>query len=116
MLYNSVQGIDTGSLDSFKTFEDFEQAVKVQIAHIVKLSAIGTVISQRVHRDVAPKPLMSLFVEGCMESGKDVAGGGAVINHGPGLIFSGLATYADSHGGDQEAGLRRQKVHPGTAA
>ncbi|WP_211827747.1 choline trimethylamine-lyase [Kistimonas asteriae] len=95
-LYNSVQGIDTGSLDSFKTFEDFEQAVKVQIAHIVKLSAIGTVISQRVHRDVAPKPLMSLFVEGCMESGKDVAGGGAVINHGPGLIFSGLATYADS--------------------
>ena len=95
-LYNSVQGIDTGSLDSFRTFEDFEAAVKVQIAHIVKLSAIGTVISQRVHRDMAPKPLMSLLVEGCMESGKDVAGGGAMVNHGPGLIFSGLATYADS--------------------
>ena len=95
-LYNSMQGIDTGSLDSFRTFEDFEAAVKVQIAHIVKLSAIGTVISQRVHRDMAPKPLMSLLVEGCMESGKDVAGGGAMVNHGPGLIFSGLATYADS--------------------
>ncbi|MFA2170564.1 pyruvate formate lyase family protein, partial [Escherichia coli] len=64
--------------------------------HIIRLSAIGTVISQRVHRDVAPKPLMSLLVEGCMEKGKDVSAGGAMVNHGPGLIFSGLATYVDS--------------------
>lgn len=96
VLFDSYQGLDTGDLSELRTFEDFDAAVKKQIAHIVRLSAIGTVISQRVHRDVAPKPLMSLLVEGCMESGKDVAAGGAVINHGPGLIFSGLATYVDS--------------------
>ncbi|WP_380182190.1 choline trimethylamine-lyase [Kalamiella sp. sgz302252] len=96
VLFDSYQGLDTGDLGELRTFEDFDAAVKKQIAHIVRLSAIGTVISQRVHRDVAPKPLMSLLVEGCMESGKDVAAGGAVINHGPGLIFSGLATYVDS--------------------
>nr|WP_317697437.1 choline trimethylamine-lyase [Serratia sp. UGAL515B_01] len=96
VLYDSYQGLDTGELHTLETFEDFEQAVKKQIAHIVKLSAIGTVISQRVHREVAPKPLMSLMVEGCMEQGKDVSAGGAIINHGPGLIFSGLATYVDS--------------------
>ena len=28
--------------------------------------------------------------------GKDVTAGGAMVNHGPGLIFSGLATYVDS--------------------
>ncbi|EMH6402825.1 choline trimethylamine-lyase [Providencia rettgeri] len=96
VLFDSYQGLDTGDLRELKTFEDFDNAVKAQIAHIVRLSAIGTVISQRVHRDVAPKPLMSLLVEGCMEKGKDVAAGGAMINHGPGLIFSGLATYVDS--------------------
>lgn len=96
VLFDSYQGLDTGELSELRTFEEFDAAVKKQIAHIVRLSAIGTVISQRVHRDVAPKPLMSLLVEGCMESGKDVAAGGAVINHGPGLIFSGLATYVDS--------------------
>jgi len=96
VLFDSYQGLDTGELAMLKTYEDFDRAVKEQVAHIVKLSAIGTVISQRVHRDVAPKPLMSLLVEGCMEQGKDVAAGGAVINHGPGLIFSGLATYVDS--------------------
>ncbi|CAM3500166.1 choline trimethylamine-lyase [Parendozoicomonas haliclonae] len=95
-LFDSYQGVDTGSLDNFKTFEDFEKAIKVQVEKIVRLSAIGTVISQRVHRDIAPKPLMSLMVEGCMEQGKDLAAGGAMVNYGPGLIFSGLATYADS--------------------
>jgi formate C-acetyltransferase len=39
---------------------------------------------------------MSLLVEGCMEKGTDVTNGGALINCGPGLIFSGLGTYADS--------------------
>lgn len=96
VLFDSYQGLDTGDLRDLKTFEDFDRAVKAQISHIVRLSAVGTVISQRVHRDVAPKPLMSLLVEGCMEKGKDVAAGGAMINHGPGLIFSGLATYVDS--------------------
>ncbi|ABA88190.1 1,2-ethanediol dehydratase, putative [Syntrophotalea carbinolica DSM 2380] len=94
--HGTKQGIDTGDLDQFATYEQFDAAVKEQIEYICKLSAVGTVISQRVHRDVAPKPMMSLFVEGCMETGKDVSAGGAVLNHGPGLIFSGLATYADS--------------------
>jgi formate C-acetyltransferase len=94
--HGTQQGLDTGDLDQFATYEQFDAAVKQQIEYICKLSAVGTVISQRVHRDVAPKPLMSLFVEGCMETGKDVTAGGAVLNHGPGLIFSGLATYTDS--------------------
>ena len=84
VLFDSYQGLDTGDLRDLRTFDEFDAAVKQQIAHIVRLSAIGTVISQRVHRDVAPKPLMSLLVEGCMESGKDVAAGGAMVNHGPG--------------------------------
>lgn len=96
ILFDSYQGLDTGDLSTFKTFAEFERAVKEQVAHIVKLSAIGTVISQRVHREIAPKPLMSLLIEGCMEKGIDVAAGGAKVNHGPGLIFSGLATYVDS--------------------
>jgi len=31
-----------------------------------------------------------------MESGRDVSAGGAMYNFGPGVIWSGLATYADS--------------------
>lgn len=94
--HGSIQGVDTGELSNFKTYEEFDAAVKEQIKYITELSAVGTVVSQRVHRDVAPKPLMSIMFEGTMESGKDVSAGGAMYNWGPGLVWSGLATYADS--------------------
>lgn len=87
---------DTGALDSFKTYDDFERAVKQQIEYITKWSSVATVITQRAHRELAPKPLMSMLFEGCMESGRDVSAGGAMYNFGPGVIWSGLATYADS--------------------
>lgn len=87
---------DLGDFSAFDTFEKFEAAVKEQIRYITKWSSVATVISQRVHRELAPKPLMSLMYEGCMESGRDVSAGGAMYNFGPGVVWSGLATYADS--------------------
>lgn len=87
---------DLGDFSSFDTYEKFEAAVKEQIKFITKWSSVATVISQRVHRELAPKPLMSLMYEGCMESGRDVSAGGAMYNFGPGVIWSGLATYGDS--------------------
>ncbi len=87
---------DYGDINSFDTWEKFETAVKDTIKWITKWSSVATVISQRVHKELAPKPLMSMMYEGCMESGKDVAAGGAMYNFGPGVIWSGLATYTDS--------------------
>ena len=87
---------DMGDLSRFTTYEEFEAAVKEEIKYITKWTDVATVISQRVHRDLAPKPLMSIMYEGCMENGKDVSSGGAMYNFGPGVVWSGLATYADS--------------------
>lgn len=87
---------DMGDLSQFQTYEQFEAAVKEQIKYITKWSSVATVITQRVHRDFAPKPLMSIMYEGCMENGRDVSAGGAMYNFGPGVVWSGLATYADS--------------------
>ena len=87
---------DSGDLSQFDTYEKFEASVKEQIRYITKWSSVATVISQRVHRDFAPKPLMSIMYEGCMEHGCDVASGGAMYNFGPGVVWSGLATYVDS--------------------
>ncbi len=87
---------DLGPLESFDTWEKFEAAVKEQIKFVTKWSSVATVISQRVHRAYAPKPFMSLMYEGCMENGRDVSAGGAMYNFGPGVVWSGLASYADS--------------------
>ena len=87
---------DMGDLDQYQTYEQFDAAVKEQIRYVTKWTAVATVISQRVHRDLAPKPLMSIMYEGCMEKGRDVSAGGAMYNFGPGVVWSGLATYADA--------------------
>lgn len=87
---------DMGPLSELDTWEKFEAAVKAQIIYITRLTGTATVISQRVHRELAPKPLMSIMYEGCMEHGCDVSSGGAMYNFGPGVVWSGLATYADS--------------------
>lgn len=87
---------DEGPLNQYKTYEDFDRAVKNQIDYITYWTDVLTVISQRVHRDIVPKPLMSIMFEGTMESGKDVTAGGAMYNFGPGVVWSGLATYADA--------------------
>ena len=87
---------DMGNPDRFKTYEEFEAAVKDEIKFITKWTAVATVISQRVHKELAPKPLMSIMYEGCMEKAKDVSAGGAMYNFGPGVVWSGLATYTDS--------------------
>jgi formate C-acetyltransferase len=94
--YGSRQGLDTGSIDDIYSYEDFEKAVKTQLDYIIDLTAKGTVINQELVRDMMPTPYMSLFVDGCMEKGKDVTAGGAVLYDGPGTIFAGLGTYADS--------------------
>lgn len=87
---------DMGDLSQFKTYEQFEAAVKEQIKFITKWTSVATVISQRVHKELAPKPLMSMMYEGCMENGRGVEAGGAMYNFGYGVVWSGLATYADS--------------------
>ncbi|HFI0695192.1 TPA: choline trimethylamine-lyase [Streptococcus suis] len=87
---------DMGPLDQYKTFEQFEAAVKETIKYVTKWTSVMTVISQRVQRELAPAPLMSMMYEGTMENGRGVKSGGAMYNFGPGVVWSGLANYADS--------------------
>ncbi len=94
--YGDKQWLATGEVDDFKTWEDFESAVKKQLDYLIDMNCIGTTIIERVFRDETPSNYMSLFMDGCMEKGRDVMDGGAVLYEGPGTIFAGLGTYADS--------------------
>lgn len=94
--YGDKQWLDTGELEALTTYEKFDAAVKRQLDYLIEINARGTVLTQKVFRDVNPTPYMSLFVDGCMQNGKDVTAGGAVLYEGPGTIFAGLGTYVDS--------------------
>lgn len=94
--YGSKQWLDTGELTALTTYKQFDDAVKRQLNYLLEMNSRGTVLIQKIFRDVTPTPYMSLFVDGCMQTGKDVTAGGAVLYEGPGTIFAGLGTYVDS--------------------
>lgn len=94
--YGDRQWLDTGDIREFDTYEKFEAAVKAQLDDLIDKNCKASNIVEKVFRDVTPTPYMSIFVDGCMEKGRDVMDGGAVLYEGPGTIFAGLGTYADS--------------------
>lgn len=89
-------GPATGEVAQFQRFADFERAVQAQLSAIVRKAAQATLIVQKLHADHARKPLMSSLIEGCIATAKDVTQGGAFLNAGPGLIWTGLADFVNS--------------------
>jgi pyruvate formate-lyase/glycerol dehydratase family glycyl radical enzyme len=86
-------GPHTGT--DFASFEEFYQAYLKQQAHILCLHARAVNAVDFVHSQMCPTPLVSCFVEDCIERGMDVRSGGAHYNFtSPNAV--GLANVADS--------------------
>lgn len=94
--YSEKTWLNTGHYDTFTDYNKFETAVKRQLDHLIDINCRGSLIIEQIFKRVNPDPYMSLFIEGCMDKGKDVMAGGACLYQGPGTIFAGLGTYADS--------------------
>jgi formate C-acetyltransferase len=89
-------GLATGDPAGFTSFGQVKAAFFQQLAYLVKQASIATLIAQQVHSEMAPRPFLSLLVEGCMASGKDLSRGGAALNVGAVLTGIGLADAANA--------------------
>ena len=89
-------GVHTGDPNTFDTFEKFYDAVKEQIAYLIKVSSVFSNITEIAQRELCPAPLASMLVEGCVESGTDIMAGGAKYNVGPGTLGIGVADACNS--------------------
>ncbi len=79
----------------FASFEELCQEVEKTIDHYVALMAKGCDTCDLAHREVAPTPLLSVFVHDSLESGADITAGGARYNPS-GVQGVGTANLADS--------------------
>lgn len=68
----------------FTSYDDLLVSIKKNISVYVKDMVDGSDIVDKAHGECAPTPLLSNFVHGCAESGKDLTAGGALYN------FSGV--------------------------
>ncbi|HQQ50636.1 MAG TPA: pyruvate formate lyase family protein [Spirochaetota bacterium] len=90
-------GPKTGRVEDgvFTTFDTFFNAFTQQFAFLVDQSIDYNNKLAEAHQLIRPTPLLSAFIEGCLEKGKDVTKGGARYNSS-GTAIIGLADVTDS--------------------
>lgn len=88
-------GPNTGSLETYKTFDELLESVDEQFQYWTDQMCSSLNIIDAAHRELKPLPYVSAFYEDCMESGHDLTEGGAKYN-GIGPQASGMGTCADS--------------------
>jgi formate C-acetyltransferase len=71
------------------------QQIRDKIRYYIKLMVEGSNICDIGHRDWAPVPLLSSFIEDCVQHGKDITEGGARYNFS-GVQGIGIANLSDS--------------------
>lgn len=87
--------IDTGSLETFKTFEEVQESYDKQMKYWcdILISCINKL--DYAQQRLKPLPYLSLIMDNCIEKGLDISAGGARYNHsGPQAV--GIGTASDS--------------------
>ena len=87
--------VRSGYLTDMETMDDVRAAFEKICRWMLTWSASLNNLTEHEYPRLYPYPNLSISVEGCMESGKDVSSGGAKYNSYGGTA-TGLATTADS--------------------
>jgi len=90
-------GVATGDPASFTSFEQFMDAFKKQAAQQIRDGHVASSYMEMVEAQHFPVLVESLLTDDCIGRGLAANAGGAHINVGPGMSFTGgWATVADS--------------------
>lgn len=89
-------GLKTGEPDSFSTFEEFLEAFITQANKQVKLLVDVSNLRDQLYAKYLPAPYISAFIEGCIESRKDVTQGGGKYDLSGISFINSIANLTDS--------------------
>lgn len=87
-------GLETGDPRTFKTFEELYEAWHKQMAYFVNLKLSVNNYIERMFSLYAPATFLSLYIDDCIEKGKDYYSGGARYNTTY-IQCTGLGTITD---------------------
>jgi formate C-acetyltransferase len=89
-------GLKTGEIDSFNTFDEFLAAFLAQTDNMIKKIVDGAIIRDGLYAKFLPAPLISAFMQGCLENKKDISEGGAFYDCEGILFMTSIANTIDS--------------------
>ena len=88
-------GPETGDPSKFTSFDQLLDAFRKQLEHFVSIKIKGNNTIERLYAELLPVPFLSLFIDDCIERGKDYNDGGARYNTNY-VQGVGLGTATDS--------------------
>ena len=89
-------GLKTGDPETFRSFDDFLSAFYAQADNMTKKIVDGSIIRDSLYAKYLPAPLISAFMQGCLENKKDIAEGGAIYDCEGILFMTSIANTIDS--------------------
>lgn len=89
-------GLDEKDPKGYGSYEEVEAAFYKQFDNLIKHSVISTLVAQKLHKELVPRPFLSSCIENCLAEGRDLADAGAKYNLGPVLTGIGLAVTSNS--------------------
>ena len=98
-MFNLLKVMETVMLENESnpdiTWDGLINQIRDKIRYYIKLMVEGSNICDIGHRDWAPVPLLSSFIEDCVQHGQDITAGGARYNFS-GVQGIGIANLSDS--------------------
>lgn len=91
-----VMGLAEKNPKDFTSYEEVEAAFFKQFDRLIEIAVEVSLLAQKLHTELVPRPFLSSLNKDCIESGKDLVDGGAKYNLGPVLTGIGLAVTANS--------------------
>jgi pyruvate formate-lyase/glycerol dehydratase family glycyl radical enzyme len=92
---NHQTGLHTGNARDFSNFDQVWQAYVAQVEYFNKRATDSANRVQKAHAETSPNLFRSLFIQDCIEKGKNFKSGGPKYNHGQ-ILTQGITNTADS--------------------
>jgi pyruvate-formate lyase len=89
-------GLRTGAADGFTDLDALVEAYLRQGRYFIGKIAEGSNMRDRLYAERLPAPLISAFMDGCVESGKDITRGGARYDLTGISMINSIANVVDS--------------------
>ena len=89
-------GLKTGNPDSFRSFDELLDAFIGQARHQTELIVEAANLHDRLYEENLPAPYISAFMEGCLDSLRDVTAGGALYDMTGISFINSIANVTDS--------------------
>lgn len=89
-------GITDKIITDYTSYEELEEAFYKEFDRLIEYSVYNTILAQKLHKTMVPRPFLSSTQESCLENGVDLVNNGNKYNIGPVITSVGLAVTSNA--------------------